>query len=323
MNLRGIKLKSKTLNIILAFATVAVIGIGVYLWFVWQKAEARKQEVVGAVANLLVINQNLNQNLNSLQDSLSSLQNDYQDLVSEKDQFNQEINQLDTETNLLRSQKYYLADVLDWYNRKYLDPRPPIYCLNVGVPCPSSSGAGDIGYMVNTYAEATGNPIPQTCEFAPADRYEKWASLQSRMYEITPEKMGWAPFNSVFTNILFGPDHEPEAPGYVGSLGYEIRYPLVIGSWPFQEIHTTVNVYTVEQNLKLKESAVQTVELDCGVQAQIFLFKDGPATKQIVFAFGTVNADVKLKNFHKDVSEAIPILMQAANVIIHDFTLGW
>lgn len=315
--------KSKILVGILALATLLVLGLSGYFWSSWQNAATSKQGGVEAIANLLTVNQNLSQRLSSLQENLAALQSEVQTLAQEKDQLDQEIIEIETEVNLLRSQKYYLADVLDWYNQQYLYPRPPLNCLDITLSCPNRTGARDVGYMADAYAKATGNPIPQSCEVASADRFLRWASLQSRMYEVTPEKMGWVSFSSVFTNILFGPDHAPDQPGYLGSLGYELRYPLVPGTWPFQELHTTINAYSVEQNSEPKDGVLQTVELDCGIQGTVYQASKVDETKQIVFDFGTINANVKLKYFYKDLSEAIPILIQAANVIIHDFTIGW
>lgn len=314
--------KNKILLVILALATLFVLGLSGYFWSSWQNAETSKQGGIEAITNLLIVNQNLSQRLNSLQENLAALQSEVQTLVQEKDQLDQEIIEIERVVNLLRSQKYYLADVLDWYNQQYLYPRPPLNCLDITLPCPNRTGARDVGYMADAYAKATGNPIPQSCEIASADRFLRWASQQSRMYEVTPEKMGWIPFSSVFTNILFGPDHAPDQPGYLGSLGYELRYPLVPGTWPFQELHTTINAFSVEPILE-PNNGLQTVELDCGIQGYIYQGANVDETKQIVFDFGTINANVKLKYFYKDLSEAIPILTQAANVIIHDFTIGW
>ncbi len=55
-------MKSKTVNLVLGLATIAVLGMSVFLWSSGQKAEAKKQETVDAIANLRVINQGLDQN---------------------------------------------------------------------------------------------------------------------------------------------------------------------------------------------------------------------------------------------------------------------
>lgn len=293
----------KILNIVMAILLVMAIGLSVFLWSSWQKAEASLQTGTEAITNLIQINRDLDGQLSSSESELSELGGEYKSLGLQKDQLIDEKGNLQDTVALLQSQKFYLADVLDWYDQQY------IY--------------RDIGYVVDSYSKATGNQPPQTCEFATADRYQRWASLTSRMYEVTPEKMGWTPYTWIRTNVLFGSDHRPELPDYVGSLGYELRYPLVPGSWPFQEVHTTIDVFTVAHESTATGTAAQVVDLACGIKGYIYLSDDDAQTKRIDFHFGTISANVKFKYFYKDLNEAVPLLTQAANLIIHDFTIGW
>jgi cell division protein FtsB len=299
----GSSMKSKILVILLSVAVILAIGANVFLWSAWQKAKVTLQTGAEVITNLMQINQDLSAQLSTLRADSNALEDETQALRLEIDQIETETDSLHDQADLNQSQKYYLADALDWYSQQYI--------------------FRDIGYLVDKFAVSTGNAPPASCEIAGPDRYQRWASTTSRMYEVTPEKMGWTPYKWIRENVLFGSDHQADEPNYIGSLGYEWRYPLVAGSWPFQEVHTTINVYTDEPKSESTENAVQSVGLDCEIQGAIFVANDDAQTKRIDFGFGTISANIKLKYFYGDLNEAVPLLIQAANVVIHDFTFGW
>lgn len=212
---------------------------------------------------------------------------------------------IETLTALYREQKYYLADALDWVGSQY--------------------GYDDIGEALRTYALSAEQDFPKDCVVIPANRYLKWQSIDSTLFVVTPEKMGLSPYTywSIRENVVFGPSHR-DIPGYLGSRGYEFRYPLVLGSRFQQEVHTTLDIYDfeIEKTARPPGQFQEMVELDCGIPGYVTVSDDDAQTTKISFVLGDFAANVKLK-YEYDLPRAISLLKQAANVVIGELTSDW
>lgn len=210
------------------------------------------------------------------------------------------------QAELYQSQKYYLTEVVDWLGRAY--------------------ASSDFERALQLYQASSGLAAPHGCEPVTPDRYLRWGTPpRSTMYVATPAKLGWSPYTfwSVREDVVFGPEHR-DFPGYLGSRGYEFRYPLIPGSRFQQEIHTTINVYDhlVDPPSQHESLAVAVVELACGVTGYIRESGDADNTILIYFAVGNYDANVKIK-FDPDLEHAMPILVQGANLVINELTNGW
>lgn len=253
--------------------------------------------------------------LDSLETEQAALAQRYMDLESEHSGLKAEYIVLtaaqvasEERAELYQSQKYYLAEVVDWLGRLY-------------------AGA-TLERALEMYERNTGLVAPHGCEPVTPDRYLRWGTLpRSTMYVATPAKLGWNPYSywSVREDVVFGPEHR-NLPGYLGSRGYEFRYPLIPGARFQQEIHTTINVYDylVEPRHAYTSLAVAVVELACGITGYIQDSVDGDAdnTFRINFTVGNYDANVKIKHT-SDLESAMPILIGSANIVIEELTNGW
>lgn len=300
-------MKSKVLTAILIVALILMTVATVLLTLETNRLERALLESGGMVSYLMDYSQEVNHDLASVESDLARLDEEYQKLQDEKIQVVAEKNKIETQAGLYRDQKYYFADVLDWVGTRF--------------------GYSDIGQMVRAYALATGQEAPGNCDVISPDRYLRWTSTRSMMFVVTPEKMGWSPYTywSIRENVVFGPEHRPDIGGYLGSRGYEFRYPLIVGTWPLQEVHTTLDVYelVVEESVQAPAQFVEMVDLDCGIAGYITISDDIDQTKTIYFTLGDFAANVKLKYDYEDVDQVVPLLTQAANIVIADLTNGW
>lgn len=275
-------------------------NVNEYLFAQVGEISAELENTRSALSQIEIEYASLSARYTELDDQHSSLQTNF-DTVSEALAAEQE------RLGVTREQKYYLADVVDWLGRGYL------YL--------------DLDKVLRLYTSRTGLNPPRTCEPVDPARYLRWgAQSNSSMYVITPEKIGWNPYVywSVRENVVFGPDHWDHE-GYVGSRGYEFRYPLIPGTRFQQEVHTTINVYEHQVSVDVipfDRAEMLEVELECGVIGYIHATDDADLTKTIYFPFGYYDVNVKLK-FDDDLDRAIPVLTQAANLVIMDLTNGW
>lgn len=287
---------------IAALAILAVLSL--FLGIMLLNARADNQELAQTLTDQVIYGQQIRDQLATAQANLTILNQQYQTLQGERDQLTNENQQLQARSSLYQSQNYYLADVLDWFGRQY--------------------GYTDPIQLAKAYNEVKGTSLPLNCEPETADRYVRWAAPTSTMFVVTPKKMGWQNAGwSIRENVTFGPDHF-DTPGYVGSRGYELRYPLT-GSFPLQELHTTINAYETVVPLDFwgEHQAVAIVELNCGVEGTVTVSTDPDETKTIYFVFGGFAINVKLKYFFGDQDQAIAYLTQAANIIIDELFSGF
>jgi hypothetical protein len=296
-----------TLLRIAVFALIAVlIGLCVYLGISLLNAQRERDELALSLTDLVVYSQQTNDKLATAEESLTALNQDYQVLQGDLDQLALGKQEVETRASLYQAQRYYLAEALDWLGRQY--------------------GYTDPMVAARAYGSAKGQALPASCEAETADRYVRWAAPTSTMFVVTPTKMGWSPYVgwSIRENVVFGPGEHFDAPGFVGSRGYEFRYPLT-GTFPLQEIHTTVNVYQqlVSQSEGIPTDAIQQVALHCGVTGYLTTSTDTDQTKTLFFNIGGFEANVKLKYFPGDISQAITYLTQAANIVIDELVSGF
>jgi hypothetical protein len=296
--------KTKIIIASLAAALLLTIGLSIALNNRKNHLETALLESEGVRAYLMDYTRELSDQLDQAHADYGRLTQEYQQLEENKNQIVTERDAIKARGELFLAQKYYLADVLDWLGTRY--------------------GYADIEQMARAYGLSTGTEMPRNCEVVTYDRYLRWASTQSKMFVVTPEKMGWTPFTSIRENVVFGSDHN-DKPGYVGSRGYEFRYPLVVGTYPWQEVHTTLNVFEfeVEKREQNPDQVISTVELDCGVHGYVYVSDDDAQTTRMEFVLGDFSGNVKLKYDYQDIDQTIALLTQAANVVIRELTSGW
>ncbi|MEX2160971.1 MAG: hypothetical protein WD751_03570 [Anaerolineales bacterium] len=291
---------------IAVFALITIlIGLSAFLGISLLNAQRETDELSLSLTDLVVYSQQTNDKLATAEASLTALNQDYQVLQGDLDQLTLEKQEVETRASLYQAQRYYLAEALDWVGRQY--------------------GYTDPMVAARAYGSAKGQALPVSCEAETADRYVRWAAPTSTMFVVTPTKMGWSPYVgwSIRENVVFGPEHV-DAPGYVGSRGYEFRYPLM-GTLPLQEIHTTINVFqqSVSQSEGIPTDAIQQVALHCGVTGYLTTSTDRDQTKTLHFNMGGFKANVKLKYFSGDIGQAITYLTQAANIVIDELVSGF
>ena len=296
--------KTKSIIASLVVALLLTAGFSIVLNSRKIKLEAELLESEGVRAYLMDYTRELSDQLDLAHADYARLSQEYQQLEENKNEIIAERDEIKARGELFLTQKYYLADVLDWVGTRY--------------------GYTDIEQIARAYGLYSGTEVPRSCDVVTYDRYLRWVSTRSKMFVVTPEKMGWTPLTSIRENVVFGPDHFDQ-PGYVGSRGYEFRYPLVVGTFPWQEIHTTINVYDLEIEKAAADVSqlVATVDLDCGVTGYIYVDDDPDETKTIYFTLGNFDANVKLKYDYEDLDQTGEILIQAANKVIGELTSGW
>ena len=296
--------KTKIIIASLAAALLLTSGLSIALNNRKNQLESALLESEGVRTYLMDYTRELSDQLDQAQADYGRLTQEYQQLEENKNQIVTERDAIKARGELFLAQKYYLADVLDWLGTRY--------------------GYADIEQMARAYGLFSGTELPKSCEVVTYDRYLRWASTRSTIFVATPVKLGWQPYNSVRENVAFGPDHWADQPGYVGSRGYEFRYPFIPGTYPWQEVHTTINVYEfeVEENIPPAEEIVQTVELECGYTGYITVFDEAAQTKKLSFSLGDFSGDIKLKYF-TDLDQAVLVLTEAANIVIRELTSGW
>lgn len=285
-------------------ALVVFLALSIFLWISFSNTSKERDNLTQALTELVVFSHQTSDTLAAREADLATLQQEYLALQGERDQLSSEKQQLEETASLYQTQKYFFADALNWIGRLY--------------------GYTDLDTLAFDYSQISHKNLPETCESETVARYEGWSAPSSTMFVVTPDKMGWPNYGwSIRENVTFGPDHLPD-PGYVGSRGYELRYPLT-GTYPLQEVHTTINVYESEvpQDYWSGREAVETVSLNCGVEAFITIADDPEKTKTIYFVFGDFGINVKLKYFFGEQSQAFTYLTQAANIVIDGLTAGW
>jgi hypothetical protein len=296
-------MKNKVLTIGLGIVVVSLIGLSAYLAVSLRDTQAELQGAVESLEVLLARSEILESDLTTAHAEIGSLQTEIVSLEGEAAQIEAEKQGVETQAQLYMSQKYYLADVLAWFGRNY--------------------GLVDVEHMVRSYQVSTGLGLPETCEVSAFDRYVRWAATNSQMFVVTPDKMGWTTYTnwSVRENVVFGAEHLPEENGYVGSRGFEFRYPLVVGGSPQAEVHTTINVFDYVVDRPIAGEGDTPVELKCGVMAY---FTPNPTDNSSIIKFivGDFDINIKLKYF-SDYDQALVLLTQAANIVVDELTSGW
>jgi hypothetical protein len=300
-------LSSKQTSILLiglGLLLVAAIGVSIFLGVNLSKVGAERDALVTSLSEVLAYSSDRDQRLAERESELANLKGAYSALEHERANLASALDVSQTQADLYRAQKFFFADELAWLGQQF--------------------GYSDIQTMSMDYEQLSGIHAPQSCEPEPIDRYLQWSPPTSTMYVVTPRKMGWPNYGwTIRENVTFGPEHLSD-PGYVGSRGYELRYPLT-GSFPLQEIHTTINVY--DANVALDywsgKGSVEDVPLNCGIIGQLQIAGDVDNTKTIYFTLGGYAANVKLKYFYGELSEAAAYLAGAANIVIDGLTGGW
>lgn len=293
----------KVLKIFTGLVLVSLVALSVFLGLSLKGSETELQGAVESLDYLIIRSDVLTSDLAAAEAEIVELRAEIVSLEAEAEELIVGQQAFESQAQLYRSQKYYLADVLAWFGRNY--------------------GLVDVEHMVRTYQASSGQGLPESCEVSPAERYLRWAATNSQMFVVTPDKMGWTMFTnwSVRENVVFGPDHFPDEVGYVGSRGYEFRYPLVIGGSPQAEVHTTINVFDYVVDRVIADQTATAVELHCGVMAY---YTSNPTDNSSIIKFivGDFDINIKLKYF-SDFDQALLLLTQAANLVVDELTSGW
>ncbi len=311
-------LKALKTGLIAAIVGILLLSVA----FVLTANSLRSQLILAQSQNLFLNDyvQDLSAQLGTAEADLAGLESDYAalsqrylDLENEHSGLKEEYRVLVADweaatarAQLYQDQKFYLTEVVDWLGRGY-----------------ASAG---FERALQLYQTSSGLAAPHGCEPVAPDRYLRWGTTpRSTMYVATPAKLGWNPnvFWSVREDVVFGPEHRDFA-GYLGSRGYEFRYPLIPGTRFQQEVHTTINIYDhlMPPPTQHESAAVAVVQLACGVTGYIRESGDADNTILIYFAVGNYDANVKIK-FDPDLDHAMPILVQGANTVIMELTNGW
>lgn len=293
----------------LIIVSILLASLSVYLWFSLDKKKQEFEELSTLLTQTLVTSQQTKDELDASHVQIAALEGAQEVLEGERDQLADENAAAAELASLNESQKFVLADALNWIARR--------------------AGFTDPLLAIEAYAATVTEPVeyPAGCQPISHERYVHWAAPISTLFVATPGKMGW-PSNvgwSIRENVVFGPGEFFDAPGFVGSRGYEIRYPLT-GSFPLQELHTTINVFDYEVDARegIPEEATQAVALNCNVTGYLV---DESATAEdrgmvLYFNIGGFESNVKLKFFDGEPGDAVGYLTTAANVVIDQLTSG-
>ncbi len=290
-------------------AIVGFVALSVYLWTALNKKSTDFNELSDLLAQTLVESRQTQDTLSATAADLASLRSEHEALQVQYDELVGQNTDLAELAALNESQKFVLADTLNWIARRtgFTDPLLAVEAYEATLPEPSE--------------------YPNGCEPMSAERYVHWAAPISTMFVASPIKVGWSPYVgwSIRENVVFGPGEFFDAPGFVGSRGYEIRYPLT-GSFPLQELHTTINVfdYEVGQREGIPDGATHEIALNCNVVGYL---RDESATSEdrgmiLYFNIGGYESNIKLKFFDGESSMAIEYMATAANVVIGQLTSG-
>jgi hypothetical protein len=293
----------------LGAASVLFLVLSIYLWLSLNDKTRSFNELSDLLAQTLVVSQQTQDSLDATSAQLTTLQGEHQTLQAERDQLAVQSAEFAALASLNESQKFVFADGLNWTARQlgYTDPLLAIEAYNATLTEPVA--------------------VPNSCIPMSSDRYEHWASPLSTLLVASPGKMGWPTYVgwSIRENVVFGPGEHFDAPGFVGSRGYEIRYPLT-GSWPLQELHTTINVYDHEvgHHEGIPDEATQEIALNCNVTGYL---RDASATSEdrgmvLYFNIGGFESNIKLKFFDGQTSDGVGYLTRAANLVIDQLTSG-
>jgi hypothetical protein len=304
--------KSHAQTILIGLVIVLAI-IAVFLFIQLDRSRHDLTTATNAMAFLLDHNKALEQQLTDTQQTLADTQANLasseesnRSLEDELAAVTDQRDEASARAELYQEQKFFEAEVMYWIGRQF--------------------GYTDLEDLTLSYSAATGMQPPQSCEPVTADRYNKWISTTGTIFVASPEKMGWSPYAgwSIRENVVFGPEHL-NAPGYIGSRGFEFRYPLVPGSFPLQEVHTTINAFDkdLDENYWQITDGIAAIDLNCGATGTITVATDTDETKTIYFVLENFAVNVKLKYFYNNLPEAERILTQAANVVIAGLTGGW
>jgi hypothetical protein len=296
--------KTKTQLIALSAALALFVVVTIVLGFTLSNVSAERDALITSLADLLQYSNQQDQILANTTEELALLNQAHAQLEEEKASVDTALADSQSLAAQYQAQKFFFADELDWLGRLY--------------------GYTDLETLTTDYTSALGVQPPESCEAEPTERYVRWSPTISTMFVATPEKMGWPNYGwTIRENVTFGSDHLDEE-GYIGSRGYELRYPLT-GTWPLQELHTTINVYEhdVSPDYWSTDGAVETIELRCSTSGTYVVFDDVDETKVIYFTLGPYAVNVKLKYFYGEQADAFAYLEQAANVVIAGLTGGW
>ena len=296
----------KTVLVLLSVLVIALAASSFYLLRTLDATRIQLGQAGEDLTFILAYSKDKEAQLNIANEDLAQSRLENQGLNDQIVQLNAEKGEAEAQAALYRAQKYFFLDALDWVGKQY--------------------GYLDVEQMARLYSLSSGQNLPRNCEIESPERYEHWVSTRSTIFVVSPVKIGLSNYAwwSLRENVLFGPDHFDE-PGYIGSRGYELRYPLAPGTWPLQEIHTTINVYEdpVAENYWKLENYETVVDLNCGTKGYITVDNDVDETKTIYFLLGDFAANVKLKYYYNDFTGAVSFLTVAANAVIDDLTAGW
>ena len=299
-------MKTKTALILSCVLALTLAGTSIYLFSTLGETRTRLEQAEETLVFILDYSKEKDLQLDTANEGLAQSREENQGLNDQIAQLNIEKDEAETRAALYKAQKYYFLDTLNWIGKQF--------------------GYQDVGQMARVYSSSSGLTPPQTCEIETAERYQHWVSTTSTLFVASPVKIGLSNYAgwSLRENVVFGPEHFDQ-PGYIGSRGYELRYPLIPGTWPMQEIHTTINAYEnpVEEDYWQVENYDSVVDLNCGIKGYIKIDDDVDETKTIYFLIGDFAANVKLKYFYNDLPGALSYLTLAANAVIADLTAGW